>query len=471
MTTKLYKFQKKGVRLINKTDLVTLLADEQGLGKTIQTLFAAWMYLPDDATIVVVCPAIAKEHWRREASKHLGMRTEMLFGRKPKVRKLRRGVYLINYDILGDLDSPKRTWAKLLNRLRPKLVIADEGHYLSNPNSQRSRFFWKLADRAPHKMVLSGTPLTNRPAELWPIVHSLWPNEFPSQIRFLKRYCKPEFTPWGVKYTGATRLKELHRRLRKCGMIRRRASQVLKDLPPLTRTVIPVELKNRKEYDEAEKDFGKWLRKTFPKKAAKSRKAERLTRYGYMLRLAAKLKMPHVHDWIDSFLKESDGKLLTFGIHKFVVQGLEEKYAAIATRIDGSVTKNKRYEAIDKFVDNKKCRLCFANQQAGGVVWSAKGCSTVLHVEFGWRPGDITQAEKRAHGIGRGEEGKGTSSYFLVAANTIEEDLCKLLQKKQRIVDSVLDGKRTKEGLDIYDALEKAMLRRIKRNRLTRRKR
>lgn len=468
VATKPYPFQIQGIRKIEKWKGRALLADEPGLGKTLQSLYYAWRNL-ENPTIVVICPATIKENWKREAAKHVGMRAEILHGRTPPVfrndntNSLKRNtIYIINYDIIGSSKGNARTWNKFLRRLKPDLVIIDECHYISNPDAKRTKYVRQLCHKVKHIIGISGTPLTNKPAELWTILNLVRPDKFSNRMRYLRRYCKPEFTPWGIKYTGATRLDELHAKLKKYCMIRRKKSQVLKDLPAKTRIVIPIELSDMQEYKEAEADFIGWLRKTHPHKANKARRAERLIRYGYLLRLTARLKMKGIKEWIDNFMKDSNDKMIVFAINRFVVQDLHDHYPDISTRIDGSVTKKKRQEAIDEFIEKKRIRFLFGNMIAAGVGWSGKNVPYVAMTQLGFRPGDILQAEDRAHGIGRGKEGTPTFIYFLIGKGTIEEKQAQLVQSKQRVLDSVLDGDEADTGLSIHDLLEEELLKKGK---------
>jgi SNF2 family DNA or RNA helicase len=239
-------------------------------------------------------------------------------------------------------------------------------------------------------------------------------------------------------------------------MIRRLKSQVLKDLPAKTRSVIPLDItnKDRKEYEEAEANFVKWLSKKSRRLALRAAKAERLVKMGYLKRLAARLKMKQVIAWIDNFLQETDEKLLVFGIHKSVLRELYERYKHQSVIVTGEITGRKRVHAQDLFNKNKRYRLFFGNIDAAGVQWSCTSASTTLFVEIGWVPGKHTQAEDRTHGIKRGRKGYVSQSYYLVAKGTIEERLCELVQEKQRVLEETLDGIASdSSGLNIFDQL------------------
>lgn len=456
MNTKPYPYQRDGVEMIHAFGGRSILADEMGLGKSLQVLLYRKKYRPR-GPCVIVCPASLKWNWQAEALKHLGMRAEVLETNKPPRKfgqgMVKDGVYVLNYEILGG-------WLPVLRKMKPALLVADEAHYLKSPGTKRTKNFRKLAEHVEQVILVTGTPMTNRPAELWPLLNVVRPDVFKSFMPFARRYCDPRWKPWGWEFKGAKNLDKLHRRLKKACMVRRLKSDVMKDLPAKSNVVIPVKLppKAWAEYAAAEKDFIAWLRKTHPKRAASARKAERLVRYGYLRRLAAKLKLPQVKEWVDNFLAESGNKLLVFGVQRKVVKGLQQQYGDDkAARVDGSVSLRLRQGEFDRFNHDKHVRLFFGNIAAAGTGWSCTSASDVLFAELDWVPGNHTQAVDRVHGVGRGVKGRPVTAYWVIAKNTIEEKLLKVLQAKQRDVTAGLDGKAS-AAMDVYDALEQMYL-------------
>ena len=162
--TKLRPFQIKGVRAINHYKGTVLLADEMGLGKTIQALW--WLKEhPDARPAVIVTPAHLKGYWEEEARSKLGMRTTVLEGMRPKRMRLKiHPILILNYDIL-------KGWIKVIQEIEPKCLIIDEAHYCKNPRTKRTKHVRSLAKIAKHRMALSGTPLLNRPSELFPTLN------------------------------------------------------------------------------------------------------------------------------------------------------------------------------------------------------------------------------------------------------------------------------------------------------------
>lgn len=450
MTTKPYAFQEKGVRKIEHFDGRALLADQMGLGKTLQSLL--WMKKAKAIPTIVICPASLKWNWQREALHHLGLQSDVLEGTKPKKKGINKPkLTILNYDIIGP-------WIPYLKSLKPKLIILDECHFCKSRKAQRTKNARDLCEGIPHVIALSGTPLTNRPAELWPTLNIIRPDIYPAFTPFALKHCKPRRTHWGWEFKGAENLDLLHNNLNRYMMIRRLKRDVLLDLPEKSRHVVVVPLENRREYDEAKRDLVAWIRKTKGAgKARRAARAERLVRMGYLKRLAATSKLPAVFQWIDDFLEETDDKLVMFGIHHAVLQPLHARYVN-SVLVDGKLAKRKRMNAVDQFQKDRKTRIFFGNVMAAGVGLNLTRAPTMAFAEIGWTPGEHEQAEDRLHRIG---QTRGVSCYYLIGHDTIEDYLCELIQKKQKVLDATLDGNGAETGsLDIYDQLERELLKR-----------
>ncbi len=449
MTTKLYPYQKQAVLQIQKLKGRALLADEMGLGKTLEAL--SWVKRsPKKRPVVVVCPASLKWVWEAEAMKHIKVRATILNGRTPPKKKMNRHqqLFIINYEIL-------QYWIAWLKNLNPQILIIDECHYIKSRIAKRTKAVKTLANNIKYLIAISGTPLTNRPSELFTTLNLVCPKEFPAFWPFAHRHCKAQLRPWGWEFKGASNIRELHHKLKRTMMIRNLKKDVLKDLPEKTRSIIPLEIENPKEYQEAENNFMKWLTKKSTSKAEKAKRAEKLVQLGYLKRLAAELKMKQVLEWIDDFLEQSNEKLIIYAIHKKIIKQIHERYKNISVVVDGSVTGKKRKIAIRSFQQNKKFRLFIGNIKAAGVGITLTAAHTLVFVELDWVPGNMVQAEDRPHRIG---QKNAVMIYYLVAKGTIEEKLCKILQKKQRVLSQVLDGSIKTNRLDVYRALEKSLL-------------
>ncbi len=454
--TQPYDFQLEDVGSIDRFGGRCLLASEPGLGKTLEVL--TWLAENRSSLpAVVVCPASLKWHWQRQASMHVGMESLVLEGRKiPKGMSLPPGIGLVivNYDILG-------AWLKWLKGIKPRTVVCDEGHYCAN-KSKRTRWVKSLCEKPPYVILITGTPLLSRPAQLWNPLNIVRPDLFPHFWPFAVRHCAPVRNHWGWVYNGAENLGELHAFLKHHLMIRRRKKDVLEQLPAKVQTVVPLDLDRgaRKEYDHAAADLIDWLRSKKKGNLWRAARAEALVKTGHLKHLAGRLKLPAVFDWVEDFL-ESGEKIILFGHHKDVLGPLFQRYKAFSVLVDGSVAKQKRQDAWDRFNQDPRTKILIGEFTAAGMGQSASDCSNDAFAELSWTPGEITQCSLRTHGIGRGKAGIQSNSHFLLARGTIEEKLCELLQWKQKNLSEVLDGESGGNGrgeLDLHDMLLEKLL-------------
>lgn len=455
----LFPYQKEGVRQVERWGLRALIGDEMGLGKSIQALMALRRNL-DLLPAVIVCEANTKWQWEHYVLDVLRIKPVVISGRKPKSRNPFAGtkprILIINYDILTG-------WTQTLKRLHPQFVVLDECQAIANHLAKRTKAARRLCRGVPAIIGLSATPIKNRPIEFFPILNLMQPDEFPSRFEYGLRYCGGRLGFWGWEYKGATRLKELHKRVthpKKGCMIRRRVAEVKDDLPEKVREIVPLDLSRPKEYAEARDNFIVWLKKNKPGKAARAARAAHFTQLGYLLRLCAELKLGGVVDWANHWLdnSEPDRKLVLFGIHKKMLAALHERVKAKSLVIDGSVTGKKRKQAVDQFRNDNSVRVAIGNIKAmgTGVDGLQERASTMAFTELGLVPAWHDQAEGRLRRIGQREI---TLVYYLVAHGTVEEKLCQLIQHKQQIVTDALDGGSTSgDELNMYDLLIESML-------------
>ncbi len=199
MTTP-FHFQLEDVRRLHQMGGRALLAWPMGCGKT----FAALLHIqrhPDARPVVVVCPAGLKFQWRKEAKKHIGMHADVLEGLNPSKSLPPREpkFVIVNYDILS-VSKHGSGWLEWLRALNPQLVILDECHFLGDMRSKRTKAVRKLCQGVPQVIALSGTPLTNRPKELFPILNILRADLFPSWWQYGHKFCGARRTPWGWSF-------------------------------------------------------------------------------------------------------------------------------------------------------------------------------------------------------------------------------------------------------------------------------
>ena len=132
-----------------------------------------------------------------------------------------------------------------------------------------------------------------------------------------------------------------------------------------------------------------------------------------------------------------DNKLVVFAVHHAVLDAVMAKFGKIAVRLDGSTPQAERGDLIARFQTDTGCRLFAGQIQAAGVGITLHAASHLAVLEFPWTPADLAQCEDRCHRIG---QTKTLNVYYLVAANTLDEYMARLLAGKQKVLDAVVDG-------------------------------
>jgi SWI/SNF-related matrix-associated actin-dependent regulator 1 of chromatin subfamily A len=443
-----YPYQFKGIYGIEKTRGRALVADDMGLGKSLQALGWTALY-PERRPVLIVCPATLKFNWQNEINTHLSKDSIMLSGKKPY--KFPQHEYvIINYDIL-------EAWVpEILKHIKPQIVICDEFHYCKSRKAQRTKATIKLSKKVSHFIGLTGTPIDNRPVELFPQLKAIDKDLFPSFWDFGLSYCAAEMKFGRWEFKGASKSKELHKILSTKVMIRRKKSEVLTELPDKTRTALPLSI-CMKEYNKAEVDLIGWLKKVDPLKAARAKNAEALAKIGYLKRLAAKGKVKEVIKWVENFLENTDEKLILFAIHHEVLDALRDAFGPAAVMLTGKTSAPGRRDAVDRFQNDPKIRIFIGGLKAAGVGLTLTAASTVAMVELGWTPAEHLQAEDRAHRIG---QKNAVNCYYFLAQGTIEEPICDMIQAKQKVIEQVLDGREEVQDWNVYENLVKSLQRR-----------
>jgi hypothetical protein len=420
----------------------TFLADEPGLGKTLQAL--ASVRSADAVPALVVCPASLRLNWLREAARWLPDLPARVVN--PDGPVLDAAVNVVSYDVLHRLCEP-------LAAAPPRALVLDEAHFCKNPSARRTQAALAIAramDTSALVLLLTGTPVVNRPDDLV------------AQLRILDRL---EELGGSRRLTRAQRhppdLQLLHGHMRRTCFVRRRKADVLDQLPDKQRVVIPVSITNAREYREAQADVARWLREqaeadtrfleeiasleAHEREAAirargreaeqRARRAEALIRVGKLALLAARGKLEPAIEWIESFL-ESEQKLVVFTRHREIGDRLLEAFpgAAVAT---GRIAADQRTQQIARFQHDAGCRLIVCSLDAAGVGVTLTAASNVSFVEMGWTPATHDQAEDRVHRIGQHD---AVTAWYLLAADTIDERIAAVVERKRRLVRAASDG-------------------------------
>ena len=439
----LMPYQKAGVAYASSVGRC-LIADQMGLGKTVEAI--ATLELRDAFPAIIVCPASLKENWRRELNKWLPHRTVNIVSGKTDI--VNTDVNIVNYDILYK-------FVDAIQHLGANGLVLDESHYVKTPSSKRTKAAKDIAAKIPKSgsvLLLSGTPVTNRPSELVSQLEIMGMlSRFGGKWAFLKRYTAAYHNGFGWDTNGASNLMELNTKLRQNCYIRRTKDEVLKELPEKSRNVVHLEPsgKGQKEYASAENDLVLFLRENGYKSKDSS---EHMARTQILKRLAAWAKMDSVEEWIDSFLESCDRKLVIFAHNVDVVDHLAAKYGGL--RVSGRDSLEERQHAVDSFQKDPKSRVIILNLQAGGVGITLTAGSDVVFVQMGWTPGEHDQAEDRCHRIG---QKNNVQVWYLLASKTIDEDIYDLVDSKRSVVDAVTEGDEAEHQSLIKDLMNRIL--------------
>lgn len=432
----LYPFQRVGVRLLDLRGKA-LLSDEMGLGKSCQTL-AHLNNNPSYRPVLIISPSSVKINWKREIIKWTHSNGDdvcIVEGRTNNGLPQLDNWFIINYAIVHHRLED-------LFKLNFGAIIIDESHYIKNHDSKRTEAVSKLCHRVEHIYCLSGTPMPNKPIELYsqlsvlnitsvPEFNKLWGKE-----GFAQKYCgafkKRTRTKEYWDLSGATNLDELQTKLEKYIMIRRKKENVLKELPNKRRMMISVDIENRDDYNNVMDE----LRKTSKDKTNyTSGKA-----FGQLEKLrdmSWKGKIVNVKKWIDDAVGQYD-KIVVWAHHKELQRNLYNHYEDIALHLTGGMTSKQRQDIIDEFTNNDNIKVCVASMKSAGVGINLQISSCAIFTELLWSPADHKQCEDRVHRIG--QESDTVEVYYLIANRTIEEEMFKIISHKQRLSDEAIDG-------------------------------
>jgi len=354
------------------------------------------------------------------------------------------------------------------------LLVVDEAHAIKNPRARRTRailgdrFHKKegLAEFSRQKIFLTGTPMPNRPIEMWPLLSILAPREFGNLRRFALRYCdgREEWvskTKKVFKADGASNLPELQEKLRSTVMIRRLKEDVLKDLPPKQRQIIslmPTETAKRLIAEELEiwdKQFGEemdLIREAT--EAAKEQGGEEseiynsaVQRLKYIQGVAfmemarvrkevAIAKLPNVIEHLTNLWEEGTDKIVCFAHHKEVIRALQEKFEKKSVVLFGETSMKDRQAAVDRFQEDGKTKLFIGGIMAAGTGITLTASSTAVFAELDWTPANVLQAEDRLHRIG---QSNSVLVQHLVLDGSLDARMAQMIVEKQDLADRALD--------------------------------
>ncbi|GAB5361667.1 hypothetical protein AAMO2058_000732400 [Amorphochlora amoebiformis] len=444
---KLYPFQREGVMFGLRHKGRLLIADEMGLGKTVQGIALAMAYR-EEWPLLIICPSAMRETWHTQLKtwipEHLRTRIITIHSNSD-IKDLDRmlefeatanllNITIVSYDLAQKLHD--------INRYN--VIICDESHLIKTISAQRTKFILPILKRCSRVVLVSGTPALSRPIELYPQIDAVSPGILGSLEEFGDRYCRPPrenfnyAKSWNSdKYRGSSFEKELHTVLKSRVLIRRMKKDVLKELPKKVRKVTYLSLSKRERspleallkeieaispHDSKSKDslISAYYRATGPAK----------------VQVAAQFLKPMIKKIAED---KTEGKILIFAHHREVLDGLEREllFSVPFIRIDGQTTSLERSNRVQSFQMNKHIRVGLLSLLAGGVGITLTAATKVVFVELTWTPGDLIQAEDRAHRVG---QTRPVEIYYLLAPGSCDDFLWSTVRKKLGVVGESVDG-------------------------------
>ncbi len=434
-----------------------ILADDMGLGKTRQAIVSLRHGRPG-GPFLVVCPASVKANWAREirvVSADAAIHT--IDGTRPAAIPSSAAWVIVNYDVL-------RHHVGVVNAVRWQGLIFDEAHYLKNHTSSRSRVAREITAAAtggrtpaegPAVCLLTGTPLTNRPRDLFVLLQLAGHPLGRSFLSFAKRYCAAERTEYGWKTDGASNLQELTVQLH--GVMLRRAKNEVLSLPPKLRTWLPTEVPPGTGAREIADVIKLLLSRQGGAPASDDRRARThllslLTKARQKLAVA---KAGTTEEFVTGAVEQGE-KVLVFSCFDEPLQRLAKSFGSQAVLLTGETPTAKRQGLVDRFQQDDGTRVFLANIVAGGIGLNLTAATQVVFNDLDWVPANHWQAEDRAYRLG---QTRTVNVTYLIGRGTIDDFVQAVLETKATLVRNVVDG----EALDaevtsgVLDELEAAL--------------
>jgi SWI/SNF-related matrix-associated actin-dependent regulator 1 of chromatin subfamily A len=440
----LYLYQRQGVLYaVNKGGKV-LIGDEMGLGKTIQATAIACYYC-GEWPLLIICPASVCNNWAEEIGRNIPFlqREQITVIKNGRESTANHRVVILSYDLCIRMTAQLQAF---------KVIIVDESHMLKNKNAKRTQTIVPLVKNASRAVLLTGTAVLSRPAELFTQINALNPRLFPSFNAFGLRYCVDSQGYFDENFKGSCHLRELHLLLSRSIMIRRLKRDVLHELPAKHRHKVNVSVQvstgqmssvkmNENAEDEIqiedEEDLTASEEAVLAWMSSKVFKNKDNLMENY--RSTSLAKIPGVVNYVTKLLEVQD-KFLVFAHHlqllDAISQALQTKGVQFI-RIDGNTSLDQRHNRVKMFQNNPGVRVAVLSITAAGAGITLTKSNVVVFAELYWTPGMLIQAEDRVHRIGQQRD---VNIYYLVAPGTVDDIMWPMIRKKLDIVGRALNG-------------------------------
>jgi len=407
-----------------------ILADDMGLGKTTSTIIAS---LETEAKkILIICPASLKINWQREYQLYSDKTSYVCEGKNYSEDA---DIVIMNYDIIKNFHDSKYPKNSLMLKTNFDLVIIDEAHYIQNVQAQRTKLINDLVKNIERLWLLTGTPMTSRPINYFNLLSLVDSPVAKNWMAYVIRYCAGyQFRVgprkvWNV--TGASNLEEL--RDRTGATVLRRLKEDVLDLPDKIITPVYLRLRSR-NYEELMGEYYNWYEKNPEESKNLSIQFTKLTQ---VRQLIADEKTQHTIELAENIIEQGK-KVIIFCNFTHSLEIIYNHFGKAAVRLDGSMSKLQRQDAVDRFQEDEKVKVFVGNIKAAGVGITLTAAEAVIMNDLSFLPSDHSQSEDRAYRYG---QKNNVLVYYPIFDNTIEGIIYDILNNKKRIIATVMgDG-------------------------------
>lgn len=412
----------------------TLIADEPGLGKTLQALLIIQL-LKVERTLII-CPPTLIANWTRETQLNIPNQTTHTI--TPKTRSnqpLPTTAITITSDTLltarPNLQTQIQNW-------QPQLIIIDEAHRMKNPQAKRTRMTLKLTQNTPHTICLTGTPILNNPLDILPLLKILKKtHHFPKH--FKDTYTTRDY--WGNPTPNPHTLPDLHQRLQTHVWTRRTKADVLTQLPAKTRHAQWITLHD-KDLNPITTNIKTSLENALSKGRTIGDWLDDARQYVSGLRKTTGMaKISAAVDWVINHWEGTRRPLLVWAHHTSVIETLAQQLSerlpgARVEKIYGQTPHHRRQQIVDAFQAGE-ISILVLQIIAAGTGLTLTRASDALFVETDWTPANNVQAEDRIHRISQTQPVTITT---LIADKTIDPVVHRILEQHISVLDQLTPG-------------------------------
>ena len=441
----LRSYQKEGyqwLKFLNEYRFGGCLADDMGLGKTLQvlSLLADQKGLGHPASLVVV-PRSLVHNWVDEIEKFC---PEMTYYIHHGPQRKENTKEFSDFDLMISTYGTISNDIKWIKNYTFHYVILDESQAIKNPESQRYRSMIQLSAR--HKLTMTGTPIENSTMDLYAQFNFVNPGLLGNKSQFRKRFSDP------IEKNGDTDVKDLLQKIIHPFLLRRTKTQVTKDLPPKTESILycDMEGEQKKIYELIRNEIRASLLAEDQLEKNKMKVLDGLLKLRQICNSPALLpdngvevsKNPPAVK-IDVLMKQIEEVVLEEGHTILVFSQFTSMLAQVRKRLDetpyqyayldGKTTNRKA--VIQDFNNDPDIKIFLLSLKAGNVGLNLTKADFVYLLDPWWNPAVESQAIDRTHRIG---QTKPVFAYRLICKDSIEEKIMKLQSRKNKLAEELI---------------------------------